>query len=70
MFLKVRFENNLAVVIRSGESKFEPTQEATTHFELNEGTRVHVLKKEGGWAKIKRGDGKLGWVPVEFVDKI
>ncbi|MBI5150699.1 MAG: tetratricopeptide repeat protein [Candidatus Omnitrophica bacterium] len=53
-----------AVVVEAGEAKFEPREDATTHFTLAAGMRIKLLKLEEDWAKIERPDGKMGWLPV------
>ncbi len=55
-------EKNYAIVIKNTKAMFEPKKDSTTHFQLNEGLRVKVIKKENDWIKVKRADGKLGWV--------
>jgi SH3-like domain-containing protein len=70
--LYVKFETNkdMAVVVERVDSTFEPLKESTIHFRLSEGTKVKVLEEQQGWLKIRRGDGKVGWLPVEFVESI
>lgn len=52
-----------AVVITDRvEAKFAPQATATAHFTLSEGALVRVLAEEFGWAQIRRGDGRTGWV--------
>jgi len=29
-----------------------------------------MISREAGWIKVKRYDGKIGWVPEEFIEKI
>lgn len=70
LFCKWDQQKNAAVVLKDASAKFEPRQEATTHFELFEGNGVKVVGEEGGWMKIKRFDGKLGWIEKEMVEKI
>jgi len=68
--LKIQDQQNLAIVLQNTEAKFEPASNATTHFPLSEGQKVIILDKEVGHAKIKRPDGKIGWVPAETVERI
>lgn len=58
---KLAAEKDTAVAVAAGEAKFEPREDATTHFPLAAGTPVKILKGEGDWVKIKRPDGKTGW---------
>jgi len=59
-----------AVVLESSSALFEPRQNATAHFELYVGQPVKVLKREGDWFKIERGDAKIGWVEKNRVELI
>jgi tetratricopeptide (TPR) repeat protein len=53
-----------AVIVQETiEATFEPVPRAATHFTLYEGTCVRVLSSQEDWSKIKRNDGKVGWVP-------
>lgn len=67
---RIKDEKGFAVVIETTEAKFEPYLEATTHFELPEGSKIKILKKEGEWLKVKRLDGKVGWSIRGKVEKI
>jgi len=67
---KIQNETNQAVTVSSGEAKFEPWEASTTHFKIKEGVKVLILKMEDDWIKIKRQDGKLGWILKENVEKI
>jgi len=56
------FKKGGIVISKDADIKFEPLESATTYFKLNEGSPVEVLEETGNWYKIKRADGKLGWV--------
>jgi len=68
--LKVFAEKDMAVVLSSVESRFEPREQATTHYRLSEGEKVRIVKRDGLWRKVRRSDGKDGWVEREKVEKI
>lgn len=60
---KIIYLSKSAVVINQDVAvKFEPLLNATTYFKLNEGSKVEVVEKIKDWYKVKRFDGKLGWV--------
>lgn len=67
---KQQSERNFAIAILTSDSKFEPRQEATTHFTLQEGEKVKILKSMGMWVKIQRLDGKAGWILKESMEEI
>ena len=67
---KIQSQRNLAIILQNTEAKFEPTLKATTHFPLSEGQKVIILDKEVDYLKIKRPDGKIGWVPWVMLERI
>lgn len=63
---KIAYLTKGAVVIsKEAQVKFEPMEGATTYFRLTEGSKAKVLDKTGNWYKIKRPDGKIGWISKE-----
>lgn len=52
-----------AVVLTQTEARFEPSLQATVYFKLPEGTEIKILRSKEGWTKIRRPDGREGWVP-------
>ena len=69
-FSKLTREEDLAVVTAEAAAKFEPREDAPTYFDLAPGNRIKILKNDGVWAKIKRLDGKEGWVLAVHMEKI
>ncbi|MDD5774501.1 MAG: tetratricopeptide repeat protein [Candidatus Omnitrophica bacterium] len=64
------YERGAVVVAQGVEAKFEPRQEATTHFSVPEGSSVYVLDRSADWAKVRRPDAKIGWVPAASIEAI
>lgn len=58
------------VVTKEAECKYEPIDKSTTYYTLKEGQEVLVLKTRNGWRRIRRLDGKLGWVKSDAVEEI
>ncbi|MFA5143829.1 MAG: tetratricopeptide repeat protein [Candidatus Omnitrophota bacterium] len=58
------------VVGKNTECKYEPIDKSTTFYKLQEGDEVSILKTRDGWRRIKRIDGKAGWVRQEAVEEI
>jgi len=56
------FKKGAIVINKEADVKFEPIKEATTYFKLTEGAKVEILERTEDWYKIKRPDGKIGWV--------
>ena len=67
---KVQAERDLAVVMTTTETFFEPRNDSTAHFKISEGMKVRILKSQGLWVKIQRVDGKIGWVDQEVLEII
>ncbi|MFH1867785.1 MAG: tetratricopeptide repeat protein [Candidatus Omnitrophota bacterium] len=69
-FNRVVIQKEAIVVAEAADSKFEPLDEATTFFSLSEGEDVLVVTTKAGWVKIKRPDGKQGWVKKVTVEQV
>ncbi|NQT06862.1 MAG: tetratricopeptide repeat protein [Candidatus Omnitrophica bacterium] len=54
--------NEGILITNEADARFEPFDRATTHFTLYEGMKVRVIERKEGWYKIKRADGKIGWI--------
>ncbi|MEO5359717.1 MAG: SH3 domain-containing protein [Nitrospirota bacterium] len=50
------------VLAEKVEVRYEPFDKATVFFTLYEGMKVEVIAVETNWYKIKRPDGKAGWI--------
>ena len=59
----VEARKNTAVMVAAADALFEPRDKATVYFSLTEGSCVHIVGREGLWLKVRRPDGKTGWVP-------
>ncbi|MDP8289755.1 MAG: SH3 domain-containing protein [Candidatus Susulua stagnicola] len=67
-FQNTMLKEKAVVIVNSADSKFEPFSEATTFFTLNEGESVFITKDKNGWCKIRRIDGKQGWVKKSDIE--
>ncbi len=67
---KIQDLSKTAVILDNTQARFEPNDQATEHFRLIAGEKVFVIRIEGDWAKVKRFDGKLGWVTVATFEKV
>ena len=52
------------------DAMFAPFDTATKFFTLYEGMEVQVLKVKDDWCKVRRSDGKVGWVKSNAVERI
>jgi len=51
------------IISQIADAKIAPLDDAASGFPMYEGMRAYILKKmEFGWVKIKRPDGKIGWI--------
>jgi len=68
---KINFFNKGAVVIvKEAQVKFEPFNSATVYFSLGQASSVRIIEASGDWYKIKRADGKIGWVEKQSLEAI
>jgi tetratricopeptide (TPR) repeat protein len=63
-------DREAVIVSGSPEALFEPFENATRHFTLYEGMKVDVLQSKKEWLKIRRSDGKVGWIMDRNAEKI
>lgn len=68
--IKVRWNEDCAVIVSATDAYFEPREDSTMHFKLPEGVTAKVQRSEGGWVKVRRPDGRIGWVTRESLEKI
>lgn len=66
-FHKILIQNHAVVIAEACDSKFEPFDAATTFFTLNEGESVNVIASREDWVKVRRMDGKQGWLRQEHI---
>jgi len=58
------------VIARITDASFEPLETSTAVFPLYEGMKVSILRVEREWSRIKRNDGKIGWVKSNVISLI
>jgi tetratricopeptide (TPR) repeat protein len=63
-------EKEAIVITENAEARFEPLDNATTHFILHEGTKIYIIHTKDDWIKVKRLDGKIGWIKKDRIEKI
>ncbi len=68
---RVRYLSTAAVIVGpDADVRFAPHAEATVHFVAPEGSIVEVLEAAPGWYKLRRPDGKIGWIAEAALEKI
>lgn len=55
-------EHDAIVMAAVTDARFEPRDDSRAHFPVYDGQKVRILRKAEGWAKVRRSDGKIGWV--------
>ncbi|MFA5147398.1 MAG: SH3 domain-containing protein [Candidatus Omnitrophota bacterium] len=58
------------VVDKTAECMYEPVEKSTVYYKVYEGQDVIVLTTRNGWRRIRRSDGKVGWVKEAAVEEI
>ena len=56
------FQRKAVIAVEETAAKFEPDEDATVHFKLYEGAVIQIIRSQGDWHQVKRGDGKTGWL--------
>ena len=58
------YTNNYSAIIvdELTDARYEPLEDSSIHFPLYEGNKVFVLRRASDWVKVKRPDGKIGWI--------
>jgi len=69
-FYTTRILKKAVIISERADAKFEPMEDATTFFMIEEGDVVTVASSKKDWAKIKRPDGKQGWVKTSSLELI
>jgi tetratricopeptide (TPR) repeat protein len=71
LFDRISDDKREAVLIAgSSDATFEPVETATVHFTIYEGTKVFIVQKKKEWLKIRRQDGKIGWINKDDLEII
>ncbi|MFH1856520.1 MAG: tetratricopeptide repeat protein [Candidatus Omnitrophota bacterium] len=64
-FFRIVVEKEGVIVVDKADARFEPFEEATVFFTLNEGESFFVAVSKENWLKVRRIDGKEGWIKKE-----
>ncbi|MFA5038978.1 MAG: BatD family protein [Candidatus Omnitrophota bacterium] len=68
---KISLQNTEAVVLdKQTLARFEPMESSAVNFDLAEGAKILAVETRQGWTKVRRPDGKTGWVRQESVERI
>ncbi len=69
---KNQLENHNDAIIMSGVVviKSAPDKSGTDLFQLHEGTKVKIKSVLGNWVEVKIGNGEIGWIELESIEKI
>jgi len=59
---KTQFQYKAVVMSEALEARFEPSDDATSHFTLHEGMVIEITEYQAEWSRIRRWDGKSGWL--------
>ncbi len=69
---KEQLINHQDAIVMTGvvSVKSSPDRSGTNLFELHEGTKVSIKSTLGNWTEIKLGNGNIGWVEQQNIEKI
>jgi len=68
---KISLVGTEAIVMDSEvQSRFAPIDAATKFFNLYKGMNIVILSEKSGWYKVRRQDGKIGWIKKEQLEII
>ncbi len=69
---KDQLENHREAIVMQGvvTVKSSPDKSGTDLFQLHEGTKVNVKSTLGQWTEIVLGNGNVGWVEDQSIEKI
>lgn len=64
--------NHREAIVMTGvvNVKGSPDKSGTELFQLHEGTKVTIKSTLGNWTEIKLGNGNIGWVEQENIERI
>jgi tetratricopeptide (TPR) repeat protein len=69
--VRVHETASFAMVMHENESaRFEPDEKANEYFALAGGDIVAAEKSSGLWVRVRRNDGRQGWVPDAAIRKL
>ncbi|MDP8298578.1 MAG: tetratricopeptide repeat protein [Candidatus Tantalella remota] len=63
-------ERGAITLSRITDVRLEPSDTAEPAFPLYEGMKVYILRQKGEWFKVKRTDGKVGWISSPNIEAI
>ena len=58
------------IIQKEAECKYEPIEKSSSYYRVHEGEKVAVTAARNGWKRIRRADGKMGWIQKEAVEEI
>lgn len=69
---KNQLVNHREAIVMTGSLvvKSSPDRSGTDLFQLHEGTKVVIKSTLGNWTEIKLGNGNIGWVEQQSIEKI
>ena len=69
--LRAKYDDKFAIILaREAKVMNEPTATAISKFGLHEGTKVHVVRRNGEWLLIRLDNGNEGWLRLSEVGVI
>lgn len=63
-------DHEAVVLDKIADARYEPKASAEVHYPVYEGMKVYILRSKEGWSKIRRPNGKIGWLPSKSIEKV
>ena len=58
------------VTVPAANAMYGPFESATKFFSVSEGMHLEILEEKDEWVKVKRADGKTGWLKKGDVEEV
>ncbi|MFH1877477.1 MAG: tetratricopeptide repeat protein [Candidatus Omnitrophota bacterium] len=58
------------IIVPAAEVRYSPSYSGAVAFELTEGTKAQILRKEGDWSQIRLTRRNSGWVESSAIEEI
>ena len=65
-----KFTKEGIIIVSNAQVRYSPSYLGAVAFELSEGTKAQILRKEGDWSQIRLTRKNSGWVETAAIEEI